>query len=136
MDLLTSRLKSVFHVQEAEQRLRILGCCAKYHSHIVKLALEVNKLHMHITGHMALVWAVSMGCITNQLLSKCKPVGAILYLLGYFMGLSCFVVPGQTLQTEVIYLFICLFANSRDNSTDVPQSIHYVNVYLRSFIRT
>nr|CAH7739933.1 unnamed protein product [Callosobruchus chinensis] len=36
MDLLTSRLKSVFHVQEAEQRLRILGCCAKYHSHIVK----------------------------------------------------------------------------------------------------
>ncbi|VEN53928.1 unnamed protein product, partial [Callosobruchus maculatus] len=102
MDLLSSRLRIVFHVRETKKRLRILECCAEYHSHIVKLALEVNGLHMNITGHMALVWAVSMGCISNQLLSMSKPVGAILYLLGYSMGLSCFIIPGQSLQIEVI----------------------------------
>ncbi|VEN53930.1 unnamed protein product, partial [Callosobruchus maculatus] len=92
MDLLSSRLRNVFYVRETKKRSRILGHCAEYHSHIVKLALEVNELHMNITGHMALIWAVSMGCISNQLLSRYKPLGAILYLLGYSMGLSCFVL--------------------------------------------
>nr|CAH7739936.1 unnamed protein product [Callosobruchus chinensis] len=64
------------------------------------LALDVNELHMKITGHMALIWAVSIGCIGNQLLSMYKPLGAVLYLLGYSMGLTCFVIPGQKLQME------------------------------------
>nr|CAI5853055.1 unnamed protein product [Callosobruchus analis] len=69
MDLLSSRLGSVFQVREAKKRSRLLERCAAYHSHIVQLSLDVNELHMNITGHMALVWAVSMGCIGNQLLS-------------------------------------------------------------------
>nr|CAH7739937.1 unnamed protein product [Callosobruchus chinensis] len=33
-----------------------------------------------------------------------KPVAAILYLLGYSMGLTCFVIPGHKLQIEVTIL--------------------------------
>nr|CAI5833844.1 unnamed protein product [Callosobruchus analis] len=86
MDHLASRLREVFHVRETKRRLRILGCCAEYHSHIVELALEVNELHMKITGHMALVWAVSMGCISNQLLSMSTAIAEKLYCTPWYLG--------------------------------------------------
>nr|CAI5853050.1 unnamed protein product [Callosobruchus analis] len=68
LDHLSSRLRSIVHERESEKRSQILRFCAGYHSHIVKLALEVNELHMNITGHMALIWALSMGCTGNMLL--------------------------------------------------------------------
>nr|CAI5847205.1 unnamed protein product [Callosobruchus analis] len=100
MDFFTLRLRNVFREKEVRKRSRMLANCAEYHSHVINLALEIDGLQRNVTGHLALVWAVSMGCIANQLMSLYKPTGAVLYLLGYLISLSCFVLSGQTLQTE------------------------------------
>ncbi|CAH2000977.1 unnamed protein product [Acanthoscelides obtectus] len=100
INFLTHGLRKVFTEREVKKRSRMLERCAEYHSHIIRIALEVNELHKSITGHMVLAWAVSIGCIINQFMSMYKPAGAILYLSGYMMSLSCFVVSGQLLQSQ------------------------------------
>nr|CAH7739235.1 unnamed protein product [Callosobruchus chinensis] len=100
MESFSYKLRNVFRENQIERRSRVLAYCAEYHSHIINLALEVDELHRNITGHMALVWAISMGCIANQLLSMYKPIETSLFLAGYLMSLSCYVISGQTLQTE------------------------------------
>nr|CAI5853064.1 unnamed protein product [Callosobruchus analis] len=101
MDLLSSRLGSVFQVREAKKRSRLLERCAAYHSHIVQLSLDVNELHMNITGHMALVWAVSMGCIGNQLLSMSTAIAGKLYCTPWYLG---------TIEEQKIIMFMIMRA--------------------------
>ncbi|VEN42885.1 unnamed protein product [Callosobruchus maculatus] len=100
MNSFTVRLRNVFREKEGEKRSRMLAFCAEYHSNLINSALEIDGLQRNITGHLVLVWAVSMGCIANQLMSMYKPVGAVLYLAGYILSLPCFVISGQKLQTE------------------------------------
>ncbi|VEN60079.1 unnamed protein product, partial [Callosobruchus maculatus] len=69
MDFFSSRLKNVFREEKTKKGSQMLEYCAKYHCHIISLGLQVDELHRKVTGHMALFWAVSMGCIANQLFS-------------------------------------------------------------------
>nr|CAH7739240.1 unnamed protein product [Callosobruchus chinensis] len=69
MNLFSYRLENVFREKKTKKISQKLAYCAEYHSHIISMALQVDELHRKVTGHMALVWALSMGCIANQLLS-------------------------------------------------------------------
>nr|CAI5833845.1 unnamed protein product [Callosobruchus analis] len=60
---------------------------------------DICSLHETLTGHLAVIWAGSLGCICNQIL-QCKLLGALLYLLGYLFTCCCFVDAGQSLLNK------------------------------------
>nr|CAI5847203.1 unnamed protein product [Callosobruchus analis] len=86
MDFFTLRLRNVFREKEVRKRSRMLANCAEYHSHVINLALEIDGLQRNVTGHLALVWAVSMGCIANQLMSLSEAIAQELYCIPWHLG--------------------------------------------------
>ncbi|CAH2000976.1 unnamed protein product [Acanthoscelides obtectus] len=86
INFLTHGLRKVFTEREVKKRSRMLERCAEYHSHIIRIALEVNELHKNITGHMVLAWAVSIGCIINQFMSMSVSIADELYCIPWYLG--------------------------------------------------
>nr|CAH7739248.1 unnamed protein product [Callosobruchus chinensis] len=86
MNLFSYRLENVFREKKTKKISQKLAYCAEYHSHIISMALQVDELHRKVTGHMALVWALSMGCIANQLLSMSEAIAEKLYSTPWYLG--------------------------------------------------
>nr|CAH7739929.1 unnamed protein product [Callosobruchus chinensis] len=99
IEFLLDHLDAAFCEKDQRKRSWMLKYCIQYHMHISKMGEGIGSLHQTFTGHMAVIWAASLGCICNQMLHS-KLLGALLYLLGYLFTCCCLVEAGQTLLNK------------------------------------
>nr|CAI5829415.1 unnamed protein product [Callosobruchus analis] len=88
IEFLLDHLDAAFCEKDQKRRIWMLKYCIQYHIHISKMSKGICSLHETFTGHMAVIWAGSLGCICNQMLHS-KLLAALLYLLGYLFTCCC-----------------------------------------------
>nr|CAH7739930.1 unnamed protein product [Callosobruchus chinensis] len=85
IDFLLDHLDEAFCEKDEKKRYDLLRHCVQYHIYISKMGKGICSLHEKFTGHMAVVWAGSLGCICNQLLHS-GSVADKLYEIPWYMG--------------------------------------------------
>nr|QUP79572.1 odorant receptor 12 [Monochamus saltuarius] len=92
-------LEEVFDVPDEEERRERLGFCIRYHNHMLGLTRRLQTMVKYTTGHLSLISAIVFGTFGNQAL-KSKPLGALIFLVGYVIALFSLCRAGQRLMDE------------------------------------
>nr|ALR72551.1 odorant receptor OR6 [Colaphellus bowringi] len=126
INFLKDKLLKVFGNEDGMIRNDKLRFCVAYHTHILGMADQLKYVVKFSVGHMSLVCALVFGCIGNQIF-RAKPVGAVIFLLGYMVSLFLLCYAGQRIMNESLSIVDVIY-NSKwyKGNTQIKKNVRFM----------